>query len=278
MKMGIDYQACFAPVASALEGATASGVLWQSARSRFLLDVPDVARYLVSDGAVITIDRVPGARDEDVARFLHMTPLAALLYQRGCLAFHAAAAVPPSFRPVRQEGEDESGAILIAGDSGAGKSTLLAVLLKRGWRMLGDELAPVDVSEGGEAVVHPTVGPVRLWPDAREELGIDRTFEAAASTRISTPIPLRTIFWLSVHHQDGIESSELTGAERFRAIGTLSYNSRIADASIDRIAYFRHANAIVRTVPIHCLRRPRGRWSVEDLAKRIDAHSPGQSG
>jgi hypothetical protein len=115
-KMLTDYQTCFAPVASTLEEATASGVLWQSARNRFLLDVPDVARYLVSDGAVITIDRVPGASDEDVTRFLHMTPLAAFLYQCGRLAFHAAAAMPPSLRQVRAEGEDKVGAILIAGD------------------------------------------------------------------------------------------------------------------------------------------------------------------
>ena len=91
-----NIQPQFAPVVSTLEGATARGVLWHAAPGRFLLQVPDVARYLVSDGAVITIDRAPAARDEEVMRFLNLTPLAALLFQRGNLAFHAASVSPPS--------------------------------------------------------------------------------------------------------------------------------------------------------------------------------------
>ena len=58
-----DFQTQFAPFAAMLEGATARGVLWQAAPGRFLLDVPDVARYLVSGGAVITIDRTPTAHN-----------------------------------------------------------------------------------------------------------------------------------------------------------------------------------------------------------------------
>ena len=246
-------------VSPALAGATARGVLWQVAPGRFLLEVPDVARYLVSDGAVITIDRAPNARDEEVTRFLRMTPLAALLFQRGNLAFHAAV--------VRQ---GEAGAILIAGDSGAGKSTLLAALLQHGWTMISDDLAPVEVTESGQVMVYPTTEEVRLWQDAREKLGFDPTQEVAETSRVSTPQPLRAIYWLSIHHKDEIEVSELTGAERFRAIGTLTYNSHIADALLDRAAYFRCATAIMQTVPLHRLRRPRGKWSVMELADKVE--------
>ena len=131
-------------------------MLWQAERGRFLLDVPGVARYLVSAGALITFDRASNSGDEEVTRFLRMTPLAALFFQRCSLAFHAAAASPPSLQKGQAENEGKSRAILIAGDSGAGRSTLLAALLQRGWRLLADELAVVEVDEGGHIVVLPS--------------------------------------------------------------------------------------------------------------------------
>ena len=215
-----DIQTNFAPVASTLKGATARGVLWQAARNRFLLDIPDVARYLVSAGAVITIDRAPDARDEDVTRFLRMTPLAALLFQRRSLAFHAAVVSPPSFPQQQKMGRaDETGAILLAGDSGAGKSTLLAALLKRGWRMLADDLAVVEADAEGRLVVPPAFPEIGLWPDAVEKLELSAATRKACPNSsgpsvltaqlAGAPQPLRAIYWLSVHHKDEIEMSEL---------------------------------------------------------------------
>jgi len=297
-----DFQTQFAPVASTLEGATARGVLWQAAPDRFVLDVPDVARYLVSDGAVITIDRAPDVRDEEVTRFLRMTPLAALFFQRGSLAFHAAAAspLPPQQGQTSVDGEGKAGAILIAGDSGVGKSTLLAALLKRGWRMLADDLAVVEVDAGGQLVVLPAFPEIVLWPDAVEKLGLSAATAAGApgfaqgspsagparpltrydfsdppgrsimtSQLAPTPQPLRAIYWLSVHSKGEIEMSELKGAERFRALGTLTYNSHIADALLDRAAYLRLASAIAQAIPLYRLRRPRGQWSATELADKI---------
>jgi hypothetical protein len=214
------FQTCFASVAPTLGDATACGVLWQAAPGRFLLDVPDVARYLVSDGAVITIDRAPAARDQDVTHFLNMTPLAALLFQRGQLALHAAAVSPPSPR----QGEEGR----------------------------GDE-----------------VGAMRLWQDAREKLGFDQSSIVLTAFEVSAPQPLRAIHWLSIHYKDDVELDELAGAERFRAIGLLTYNSHIADALFDRAVYLRCATAVAQMAPMYRLRRPRGRWSVADLADRV---------
>ena len=253
-----------------LNGATARGVLWQAAPGRFLLDVPDVARYLVEDGNRIAVEPMPQAGKTEVDRFLRMTPLAALLFQRGITAFHAAAAA------------NGGGAVLLAGDSGSGKSTLLAALLKRGWAMLADDLAPVDLDDEGNPVVLPACREVMLWPDAMEKLGYMPSFAEASfdndggrlaltlpSRYSSAPHPLRAIYWLSVHHKNEIEIKELAGAERFRVLGTLSYNSHIADALLDRTAYFRKAAAISHVAPIRRLIRPRGRWSVEELADRV---------
>jgi HprK-related kinase A len=44
--------------------------------------------------------------------------------------------------------EREGRAIMMTGESGSGKSTLAAVLATRGWRLMGDEFALVDLASG----------------------------------------------------------------------------------------------------------------------------------
>ncbi len=254
-----------------LDGATARGVLWQAMSGRFLLNVPDVARYYVEGGHRVCIEPAPDASETQVDQFLHMTPLAALLYQRGILVFHAAAV------------SNTNGVILLAGDSGAGKSMLVATLLRRGWRLLADELAIVDSGEGGAPMVLPTFPEVVLWQNVIEKLGartlrptessdtsVNRRVLSLPDQAASGPQPARAIYWLSICGSDTIETSEPVGAERFRALGTLSYSSHIADALLDRAAYFRQARVIVQSVSVRQVYRPRGQWCVDELADIVE--------
>ncbi len=246
------------------------GVLWQAAHGCFLLDVPGVARYQVSDGRAITIEPAPDAAFSEVTRFLGMAPLAALCYQRGALAFHAAACAPPLSN--RQPGSETQagGAVLLAGDSGVGKSTLLAALAQRGWRPLADDLAIVDLDARGRPVVLPNPSPIRLWPDAQAALGWTEELTARPAPADEAQ-PLRAIYWLTVHNRDAVEASELTGAARFRAIGYLAYNTHIADALLDRAVFLRKAGAIAQAAPLRRLNRPRGKWCIDALVEEVAA-------
>ena len=55
--------------------------------------------------------------------------------------------------------ERDGRALLMSGHSGAGKSTLSALLAERGWRLLGDEFALIDLLSGK---VHPFPRPISL--------------------------------------------------------------------------------------------------------------------
>lgn len=254
-----DIQIMARRLPSNLSAVTARGVLWQVAADRFLVEVPDVARYLVEHGRHIAIDTSLLMDDPKIRQFLHMAPLAAALYQRGKLALHAAAVATPQ------------GCVLLAGESGVGKSTLLTVLLQRGWSLLADDLSIVDVN-GRQPMVYPNAANVVLWQDALEQFGLSgmhagkRQILDFSDQFAVEPMPLRAIYRLSVHSKKKIEMCAVAGAKRFSTLSTLLYNSHIADALLDHTAYFQLASVLAETVELYSLSRPRWSWSAAELA------------
>jgi len=256
------------PVTSQLPGSTASGVLWHAAPNRFLLNVPRVARYLIEDGRNITYEPSPGVEPAVIASFFRTTPLAALLYQRGLMAIHAACA------------SNKKGALLLAGDSGVGKSALLAALVQRGWTMLADELTAITMNGQETSFVTPSFSEIALWPDTVEKLGLakDHLPHADANRLVlstpkqldSGPCPLLAIYYLAVHGKDEVKIMEIHGAKKFRALGALCYNSHIADALLDRVAYMRYAAAITSKISIKHMYHPRGKWCIPAMADLIE--------
>jgi len=271
------------PVPRVLSDPVGRGVLWQTGPGVLLLEVPDVARFLVEDGRSMTIEPWDGADPRVVARFAGMTPLAAVAWQRGMLALHAAAVVGPSGAgagAAAGAGMDAgAGAALLCGESAVGKSVLAAALLDRGWSVLADDLAILAFDEGGRAHVVPAAPELRLWPDALEQLGLaGRSAEqdlsgrwivpAGGSSEASAP-EVATVWVLSTHAGDDLEVKGLDGADRFRSVTHLAYNTQIAATLLDGGAGLRSVSRLMRAVPVRRARRPRGVWSVEALADAV---------
>lgn len=257
-------------VPPSLDNATARGVLWQAAPGQFLLEKPAVARYLVTWGSSISIDQESQADQEEVNYFLRMTPLAALLYQRGFVVFHAAAVA------------NDQGAVLLTGDSWTGKSTLLTALLQRGWTMLADDLAAVTMDEQGQVLVLPIFPEIALWPDTLKKLGIEsdslrfcdanRYTYAVPGQFAAHAFPLKAIYSLNVHSKSSICLEKLPENICYRAVGTYLYNSQLADVMMDRCAYLRCASFIAGSIPIYNLYRPRSSQSLSELADYVAAN------
>jgi hypothetical protein len=237
-----------------LADAPHSGVLWRAAPGRLLLDIPDVARYLVSHGNLVEINPCDGVEAGQVQRFLRMTPTAALYLQRGTPVLHAAVAADAAGR-----------AVVLAGDSGSGKSVLLTALVQRGWGVLTDDLAPVTLDDDGVPVAVPTWPEVILWPDSAGPAA-DWDVRFVDETR-----PIRAIWWLGLHGFDPVEVHDVEGMARFEALGAMAYNRRIASALLDRASYLRVAGTVAGSgIPIRRLIRPRGRRTADELADIVD--------
>jgi hypothetical protein len=247
-----------------LAGAPHSGVLWRAAHGALLFDVPGVARYFVRDGNLVEVDPGDGTGAGEVEQFLRMTPAAALYLQRGIPVLHAAAATDPAGR-----------AVVLAGDSGSGKSVLLTALLRRGWGLLTDDLAPVMLDGEQVPVAVPTWPEVNQWHGGAAPASGGR-FSDLAGAFVDQARPISAIWWLGLHGFDPVEVRGIEGIARFDALGAMAYNRLIAGALLNRASYLRVAGAVAGSgLPIRRLIRPRGRWTAGELADIVEAAACG---
>lgn len=115
----------------------------------------DLCAHRITGGNRIEVD--PGA-DYDPSKlsvYLMGTCMGAIHYQRGLMMLHGSCVT------------DGQRAILLTGDSGAGKSTLAAEFLRRGWKLITDDVSVVYDPEG-TPMVQSSYPSQKLWRDALE--------------------------------------------------------------------------------------------------------------
>ena len=111
--------------------------------------------FRVTGGDLIEADPAPECTEAHLAVFLMGSCMGAILHQRGYMPIHGSCVT------------DGRRSILITGDSGAGKSTLAAEFLRRGWRLLTDDVSAVyDVET--VPMVRSSYPSQKLWQDALE--------------------------------------------------------------------------------------------------------------
>ena len=126
--------------------------------SKYLLKIPDVARFLVQDGDTVLVQPATNAPAADISTYLLGSVFGALCHQNGLLPLHASS--------VRATG----GVTAFLGDSGAGKSTLAACLQARGFPIVSDDICLLE-EDAGEMRVIPVAGWLKLWRASLNHLG-----------------------------------------------------------------------------------------------------------
>ena len=150
-----DVAIAYGSVPQELPGAIARGVRFQVTADRLLLQVDGVARYLVSEGRAITIDRDPAADDDDIRVFLLASVFGALMHQRGDLVLHGSA--------IEWKGQ----CVVFMGVSGVGKSTLASAFRKKGHAILTDDLCVVRPGTDRVMYAHPGFPQTKLWLESK---------------------------------------------------------------------------------------------------------------
>ena len=240
---------------------------WQIGPGKFLLRGGlRSGRFLVENGARITLQKNPAAEEERLAVHFLSSVLAVLLQQRGMLVLHANAAVIPR------------GAVVIAGLSGAGKTTTLASLVARGFPMLADDITVLGLGAGGRVEVLPGAPHLHLCQETADELGYDisdvprypwRRMKASVPVKglmATSPTQLGGIYLLSTEQSGEVTVEMMTGTDKFIALQQCFYGPLIPP---DQCALFTVHSAVLEQTPVYRLRRPEAGWSVNDVVEAI---------
>ena len=237
----------------------------------YILNIDEVARFIITDGRSITITPAERAGEREIRLFLLGSAMGAALHQRGILPIHANAV------------EIDGRAMAFMGPSGAGKSTLAAWFHDQGYRILADDVCVIRADEREGAVAYPGLPRLRLWQDALEASGratADHvpSFHGSADERqkydvpiapagaASDPLRLAALFVLESGCELSIE--RLGGSLAVGAISANTYRGRLIQQVGDPKAHFAACIAIARTTPVLKLSRPfdRNRFAAQCAA------------
>lgn len=262
-----------------LDRASATGPTWAMANGRFLLRVPRLARFLMTDGREMAFESEPGVADRDTAVFALGSAFGILLHQRGTLVLHGAA--------VAKNGRS----LAICGASGAGKSTLAAALCEQGYSLLADDVCAVRVSAGrsdternGLPAVFPDGRSLKLWQQAIEHLGLSARRGGAVRDAFekyyidppaahAAPAPLAAIYILQearLPHEAGIEALELPDA--MRALEGAVWRPRLRESIAQPKQALTQVAALLRDAAVFRLIRPRGFELMGETVARLGRH------
>jgi hypothetical protein len=263
------------PVAAELEGPVRHGPGYQAAEGRYLLDVPGIARYLVTEGRDVRVAPTPGTAESSVRVFLLSSVMAAVTHQRGLLAMHASTVA------------FDGGAVLFAGESGTGKSTLTAAFHDRGYPIVTDDVSVVAFNGDGHPLIHPGYRQLRLAADALDhvgaslgarykmDLGQQKYGLTVPGDVPPAPVPIRRMFLLSDRPSDSIRLRSLTGPAKVTAVVRGTYRRRMSVALGQRSAHFAQCVAVARRIEIVEVDRPRELASLHRLVDALEANLRG---
>lgn len=219
-------------------------------RARY--SIAGVADYLIEQGKRIIIAPKLAADSPDVRLFLLGSVFGFLCNQRGVLPIHACSV------------EVDGGAIAFAGASGMGKSTLAAAFHRRGFRLLADDVTPVDLSDGAIRFL-PGLRRIRLWGDSmqaaqwdpaevercREGLNkFSRAFDSGFATEPLAPLALFHLRRLP-DSSGGATFSRLQGAAAVQQLRRQVYRWRTLQRSVGQVEEMTRVVRAATGIPKH---------------------------
>ena len=249
---------------------------WELTKDIFLLDVPGIARYLVTGGHHVTVDPYGDALDCLVGVYLAGMVSNILLQQRDIITFHASSIMT------------ETGAVLFTGPSGSGKSTLLAALLNRGYSMLSDDISGIVLDADGGLTVLPSFSCIRLQADTLKTVGWRRPAQTliwegrdkytlrVEGSHSMQPTLLRSIYILTRKDIQDVRIERLTPLHAFKWLIRRVYKKRILVAMGHQRQLSRTLGVISKTRPVSLVERPTHPFLLDTLADRIDMDLRGE--
>jgi hypothetical protein len=230
-------------------------------RTQLLLEVPDVARYLIENGNRITYQPLGDVDADSIRVFLLGSCFGALLFQRGFLVLHGNAI------------RIGDGCVICVGHSGAGKSTLAGALVQRGYSLLADDVCAINA----RGFIEPGFPRIKLWADTAKQLGIDTQALSRirpdiekfnwplADNFCDTSLPVRAVYVLHRHNKDEFVLDEVSGMDRFQLLRSNSYRSRYMKGMQLHAEHLKLCSTLAQRTRIARITRPQAGFQLDAL-------------
>ena len=244
---------------------------YQVSENHFILSVPGVGRYYVTNGNCIVVDPAKQAKEDSVRLYLLGTAFGSLLMQRGILPIHGSAVVIRGY------------CVIFTGVSGAGKSTLLAAFRERGYSFLTDDVSAVTVDVDGTAWVHSAYPQQKMWRDTAGTMGVDTTsltplyrgnnndkFAVAVHKGFcQSPAPLVAVYEIEAEKCRDVTLRPLSGVDKLAVLLSHTYRPWLIDGLGLKAMHFKQCVAVAGHVAVSRLTRPEGVFSVEEQVRLV---------
>ena len=234
-----------------------------------MFEIPNVAIFLIKNGSEIYVSPHEFSKQDKICLYILGTCMGAILMQRFVFPLHGSAIAI---------GEK---AYAIVGESGAGKSTLASALLKKGYKLLSDDVIPITLNESGVPIVTPAYPQQKLWLESLNQFGmesskfqpiIDR--EAKFSVPVesqfaSNTMPLGGVFELIKADSGSIELQPINNLRRFQTLFTHTYRQFFVNPLGLMEWHFTSSSKIINHIDLFQLRRPQHEFTAHELADLI---------
>lgn len=231
--------------------------------------VPDVGFFSAQAGKRIAVCPLDGADDSLVRLYILGTCMGVILMQKKILPLHGSSVVI------------DGKAYAFVGESGAGKSTLASAFMKRGYKLLSDDVIPVSLSNDNVPIVTPSYPQQKLWQESLDNFGMDKSqyksiygrenkYSVPVSSHyFSKPVPLAGVFELVKTENEMVELQQVEKLERLHTIFRQTYRNFL----IPRLGlmdwHFHISTNIVNNLAVYRLCRPLSGFSAPQLVDLV---------
>lgn len=260
----------YGDVPESIPDARSRGTKFQVAPGKFLLNLPRIGRYYVTDGTDIVIERDAESDERDVRVFLLASAMTALVQQRGMVTLHASCV------------DVGGGAVMFLGKSGAGKSTLAMAFSEKGYRLHTDDVCVIRADGDGPPMVMPQFPQLKLWRDAVEAFDqspddlrrirrkVEKYSYIVEGGVSAEPLPARALYFLDSHNRETLDVHAVKGPAAIEEILKNTYRKNYVMQEDARLEHFRVCSGLAKHCRIMSVTRPQRKCPARTLADALE--------
>lgn len=235
----------------------------------FLYRIPEIAHYYIQNGDEICIEPISPNLSEVFIHF-YSTALAAVLYQRNLIPFHASGVKI-----------NEKQIVLFPAPSRTGKSTTALFLDKSGYPIFTDDTVLLEVIDG-KCFATPSYSIIRLWQNTIDE---NEAIQEADRYELRPGI---SKFGISIRERFSYDKMELAGLvfldsngnklkieqlktkNIFPLLKRNVYRNQWINGMNKQVLQFQLIASISQCVPAFLAQRPKSKPTFEEFAASIE--------